>query len=74
MPDKKLPGLEIEHIESGNELKYEDFIPFYLHDLGITHEVIPRVENRRLKTNADEGDSKKPEGDDHDDNQETENE
>lgn len=58
LPDKKPPRSEFEVLESGSKLEIIKFLPFLLHDIGITHEVIPRLENRRLKTNENEDDKK----------------
>lgn len=49
---------------------------FFVHDFGVTHEMIPRLENRRLKTRDDEEgqENRKDKGDEGEENMETENE
>jgi len=55
------------------DIKYENFMGCFLHNIGITHEVIPRLENKNLKTNEEEQEDKGDKPIQGDENLETEN-
>jgi hypothetical protein len=54
LPDGKVPGKELANIEGGASLDFDAYFKFFLHDIGVKYEVIPRVDNRRLRTTGSE--------------------